>query len=337
MATIVHTNRRPAQGVRWLAALAVAATGLLAQAPSPLQIVKGQVEQEGGGTRDGQLMVELADPFLQRQPKRQLVRLGGEFEFPMVESGQYELRLTNLGGDVIRREFVSIGESSGRLTIRLPQRSSSEPLHGVVSVVRLRRHIPAKAAREFHRAEGAGKQGDISASIQHLESAIRIEPAYMEAHNNLGSRYVFLGDCARAEAEFRTAAELDPSAVLPQANLSAVFLNQRRYADAETAARQALALNRGSRQAAYVLGLALEAQGKERGEAIESLRRASGQFPNSRLAAARILCRQGAVAEAISELGAYLRTPDVPERRLAEDWLASLKALNLGLAVPKER
>ena len=80
-----------------------------------------------------------------------------------------------------------------------------------------------------------------------------------------------------------------------------------------------------------MLGLALDAQGKGRGEAIESLRRASSQFPNARLAAARILCREGAAAGAISELEAYLRTPDVPERRLAEDWLARLKAANLAL------
>ncbi len=320
---------RYAHGARWLAACLLPVIGWPAQADfgRGTVTVRGEVIQEGGAAPQDYLTVELAGPHLHRQPvHREAVLPGGEFTFHEVEPGQYELRVLNRRQDVIWRNIVSVHGVGDLLTIRLPKTPGSEPPAGVVSIARLRQRIPPGAEREFRRAWQVRSKGDTNTAVKHLEKAIQIAPTYIEAHNNLGICYLLLGDDGRAEAEFRVAAELDPDAALPQSNLSLVLLRQGHSADAEKAARRALGIDPTSRQADYVLGLALEAQSKAGAEALQRLRRTSGDFPDARLAAARILCRQGALREAVAELEAYIQTPRAPQRRVAEDWLVRLKA-----------
>src|SRR5436305_3998913 len=57
-----------------------------------------------------------------------------------------------------------------------------------VSVSQLR--IPSKAMKEFERARKAFQSGEIRASAEHLEKAVRIYPDFVEAHNALGRRFV---------------------------------------------------------------------------------------------------------------------------------------------------
>ncbi len=52
--------------------------------------------------------------------------------------------------------------------------------------------IPSKAIKELQRSQTALHSGDIRSSAQHLEKALQIYPHYLEAHNNLGSRYIEL-------------------------------------------------------------------------------------------------------------------------------------------------
>jgi tetratricopeptide (TPR) repeat protein len=85
--------------------------------------------------------------------------------------------------------------------------------------------IPPKATRELQRSQTALHSGDIRSSAQHLEKALQIYPHYLEAHNNLGSRYIELHEYEKAAAEFQKAIDLDPRIMQPFNNLSvALFL-----------------------------------------------------------------------------------------------------------------
>lgn len=83
-----------------------------------------------------------------------------------------------------------------------------------------------------------------------------IFPGYMEAHNDLGVRYMQQGAYERAAAEFQEAAKLDPGAVRPAANLALAWIALGRYADAESAARRAIAADPGFPPARRALRLA---------------------------------------------------------------------------------
>jgi len=303
-----------------LAAIAVPAA---AQWSAQQVQIRGHIEQEGNHLPGDGLMVELHDPNTHRILPREAVSPGGDFTLPSVDYGSYELRITDLYGNEIKREFVYVSEQSSDLTVRLPAREAARPASGTVSVARLQ--IPKKAVREVQRAEDDARRGDIAKSIRRLEKAIHIAPRFAEAYNNLGSRYLKLGDMAKAEELYRTAAELDPAFALPRANLSIVCLGARRFPEAEAEARKALEIDPQSLPATYALGLALEQQGKAPAEALASLRRASTAFPDARFAAARTLARAGDIRGAESELETYTHTPGASRRQDAEKWLKALR------------
>src|SRR5437879_10808088 len=75
---------------------------------------------------------------------------------------------------------------------------ADRPIGGTVSVSRLRHQVPAKARNELARSEREVRRGRLQSSVAHLQKAVAIDPDYMEAHNNLGARYIALGDNERA-------------------------------------------------------------------------------------------------------------------------------------------
>jgi len=185
--------------------------------------------------------------------------------------------------------------------------------------------IPPKATKELQRSQTALHSGDIRSSAQHLEKALQIYPHYLEAHNNLGSRYIELHEYEKAAAEFQKAIDLDPRIMQPFNNLSVALFLLQRYLDAEAAARRALDLDPHNFAAQYMLGCVLATEKRNPSEAMELLRQTEAQFPDARLLLAQILIRQGAVNEAENELHEYLRVPGVEKKQKVECWLARLE------------
>jgi len=93
--------------------------------------------------------------------------------------------------------------------------------------------------------------------VRHLRKALAIFPAYVEAHNDLGVRYMQQRLFEQAAAEFQEAANMDPGAVRPIANLALAWIALHRYADAESAARRAIAADAGFPPARRALSLAV--------------------------------------------------------------------------------
>jgi len=185
--------------------------------------------------------------------------------------------------------------------------------------------IPPKATKELQRSQTALHSGDIRSSAQHLEKALQIYPHYLEAHNNLGSRYIELHEYEKAAAEFQKAIDLDPRIVQPFNNLSVALFLRQRYRDAEAAARRALDLDPHNSTAQYMLGCVLATEKRNPSEAMELLHRTEVEFPDARLLLAQILLRQGVVNEAKNELHSYLKVPGVEKKQKVECWLARLE------------
>jgi len=204
----------------------------------------------------------------------------------------------------------------------LPTPSRLPRLGETISLRDLR--IPPKALKELQRSQDALKSGDVRSSARHLEKAVQIYPDCLEAHNNLGARYIELEEYEKAAAEFQKAIAIDPRVLQPLNNLSVAFFLQQRYADAESAARRALSVAPQHTTARYMLGATLATERRNPEEAMELLRETKLDFPDARLLLAQILLRRGAVARAEEELRGYLALSDAPKRQNVERWLARL-------------
>ena len=130
----------------------------------------------------------------------------------------------------------------------------NRPISGTVSVSHLRHQVPPKAQHELARSEREFRQGHLQSSVEHLKKAIAIDPAYMAAHNNLGARYIALGDNQRAVEHLETALRLDPSSAFAQLNVSLALYFLKRSDQAEQYARNAIRLTPGLPKAHYLLG-----------------------------------------------------------------------------------
>jgi tetratricopeptide (TPR) repeat protein len=184
--------------------------------------------------------------------------------------------------------------------------------------------IPPKALKELQRSQNSLLSGDVRSSAQHLERALHIYPRYLEAHNNLGSRYIELHEYERAAGEFQKAIDIDPRVAQPFNNLSVAFFLLQRYPEAEAAARRAVNLDPNHQTSRYVLGCILATEKRNPLEAMEMLRQTKREFPDSRLLLAEILLRRGAVEEAENELRGYLNVPGAEKKQNVERWLARL-------------
>jgi len=202
----------------------------------------------------------------------------------------------------------------------------NEPSTRVISFKRLS-HKPVKAARkEFEKAAKLSEKGDSAGVIAHLTKAVEIDPQYVEALNNLGARYVLIGDYTTAITHLNRAIELDPHSVQPYCNLSLAFLGMEDPAASERAARQAVDNDPSDAKARYLLGISLVTQRKLTREMLDTLRKAQDRFPQAQIALAVAEAAMGNTAGAKSTLQDYLKRDQAPKREEAAQILASLEA-----------
>ncbi len=284
--------------------------------------VRGEIVVENGPL-DDRIFVELKS-FQATMPHRTMPTGSGMFEFSMVPVGEYELRITDRFGNVLHREFVSVTDNVNNFQVRLTLPEQERPVNGTVSVAQLGRKVPSEAVEEFDKAGEAHKNGEISKAIAHLEKAVEIAPEYMEAHNDLGVRYMDLGDFQRAISCFEEAARLDPGSATVYQNLAVSYFASHRFSDAEEAARRALRYDPSAIKARFLLGMSLKAQHPREAEALEYLRDAASEIPKAHLAVAEILMAQGERAEAAAELQKYLNSSEAEDRATVEAWIAEL-------------
>ena len=92
---------------------------------------------------------------------------------------------------------------------------------------------------------------------------MELDPEFMEALNNLGTKYIRMGRPAEAAELFQRATALDPSLPQLHVNLAVALLHLRRPAEAEQEVRKALTgQTDGNPMAKKILGISLAAQGK---------------------------------------------------------------------------
>ena len=160
------------------------------------------------------------------------------------------------------------------------QRTAGDPKPGgPVSYYKLTHKIPTKARKEFQKGVAASLAGDHDTAEVHYRNAIRIDPGYLEAHNNLGARVMIRGQWKEAMEELEIANRLDPSSSSVHANLGVVYLELGDFKKAEGVGRLASTLDPEACKAHYVVGMAMLRQSKDVRIAKEHLIKASEEVP----------------------------------------------------------
>jgi Tfp pilus assembly protein PilF len=173
----------------------------------------------------------------------------GQFQFS-AHDGDYTI-LANKDGYLPAQVKVSIFAShQTNVTIDLqrqsPEGSTGTGPGGAVSAHQL--SVPNKAHEAYEKGMALmnGKK-DYAGALAQFESAIREYPSYYEAYAGMGIMDYYLGDAPAAEDALRKSIDLS-SGKYPDAifDLAEVFNNIGRFADAEPAAREAIALEGSS-------------------------------------------------------------------------------------------
>ncbi len=178
----------------------------------------------------------------------------GQFELNNLPAGSYALRLVTAPGETpIMEAYYQIGAGGPPLVLDLPERSVNKPISGVVALRELEHPIPKKALKEAYEAQQYSDANNLPKAIAKLVEAIRIDPAYRDAHLNLGVQYARVGRSAEARAEFQKALDIGPPAAPIYADLALNSLESGQREEAESFARKALDLDPRNAAAQMVL------------------------------------------------------------------------------------
>jgi tetratricopeptide (TPR) repeat protein len=297
-----------------------------AQMPGTCDL-KGEV-QDAPGQPSQASSIELTD--LQGQRPYDQVKLNGDNSFSIrnVRCGEYVVRVLDGAGRILRQEYITLQMDSFPVTVRMPKLPAvNRPASGGVSVAELQAPpVPKKAFKAFVRAQEHSQAGRYEKAAAELQKAIKIHPAYGEAHSNLGVQYIRMKQPEKAIEELHKAIEIGPPVAIHYANLSFAYWSLNRFPEAEQAARKALELDPNYLQAHYMLGVVLLPDPRRSAEATEHLQQAASEYPRARLGLAQVYARHGRTDLALNQLQTFEQSAPPESRKMVAQWISQLQA-----------
>ncbi len=167
------------------------------------------------------------------------------------------------------------------------------------------------------------QKGQIDAAIQLYEKAERLEPRYVEAHNNLGSAFGRAGRVPEAIAQYKKAVELMPHLPQLHSNLGAALARNGELTEAMIQFRKAIELSPDFAEAHSNLGYALLMKGNA-DEALVELQKGVELKPDSietQMHLGDLLLARGQIVDAIVHYREALRlrpNSEEAQRKLAD-------------------
>lgn len=117
--------------------------------------------------------------------------------------------------------------------------------------------VADKARDLFNKAQRLEQAGKPEEAVKTYQNAIRLEPTYAEAYQQMGLAYASLNQFPEAVKAFQEVIRLRPQSSLAQGNLGAAYMKMGRFQEARNAFREAVRLRPDDAEAHYNLGLAL--------------------------------------------------------------------------------
>ena len=246
--------------------------------------VRGEVQ--GANEADRLSVVFIATSGM-REEFRVFVQSSGAFELQHVPPGNYWVEVRSQDGRVIQGQLIMVTSPAFDLVIRLPP--AARPVRDLVmagssqriSVSRLLSDPDGKAVREFAIAQDYLRREKLASARKHLESALKADPEFAEAHAELGVVAYRSGNFEEAKSEFVCATKLDAALGGTWANLASIHFNEHNYEAAEEAALQGLAQSPKIAKLHYLAGAAQLARRRVTKETIAHFEQAAEAFPQA--------------------------------------------------------
>jgi predicted O-linked N-acetylglucosamine transferase (SPINDLY family)/GNAT superfamily N-acetyltransferase len=102
--------------------------------------------------------------------------------------------------------------------------------------------IAEAAKSQFEAGQRLGQQGNLEAAVACFVEAIRLQPEYLAAYNQLGNAYQKLGQSDRAIATYQHLLQLNPNVAQAHCNLGAIWQMQGKTEEAIAAYQRAIQL-----------------------------------------------------------------------------------------------
>ena len=161
--------------------------------------------------------------------------LSGRFSFPGLARGNYQLTAEGDGQTFIQTsvyaEVAAFGRGQQLFTQDIQLRASpAKGPQGPASVVSaFYQDIPKAAKQAFERGQKLSSEGNAEAALGKLQEAVKIFPAYFEAHLALGNHFLKAGLFDQAIAELDKAREVNPNDERLYQSFGLILLQQKNY------------------------------------------------------------------------------------------------------------
>lgn len=162
------------------------------------------------------------------------------------------------------------------LTLNLPVK---QPSFSFLSRQQTDSNNSQKAKAYFNRGQALKKQGKYEEAIAHFQKAIKADPNYTPARNNLGSILQERGKLEEAITCYKNALKTHPNFYPSISNLASIYLMKGELNKAEAGFNRALKIKPDYVHALYHLGLVYKQQTKLE-DAIKLFQNAAKHHPN---------------------------------------------------------
>jgi Flp pilus assembly protein TadD len=163
-----------------------------------------------------------------------------------------------------------------------PELAQKKPAGETISVTQLQHRVPKDAAKNFERAIKLSRAGEHEKAAAELEAALRRDPEFASAENQIGVEYSYLERWDEAENAFRRCTDIEPSSWMGHYNLALTLYGRGYLTGAEQSTRRALALSSENPRIHLLLGELLVTHDQTRAEGLAELKFAARTLSDAR-------------------------------------------------------
>jgi tetratricopeptide (TPR) repeat protein len=222
------------------AAILVVAASVFAQGANTLQ---GRVMAPNGTQPTAPVKITLT--LSGRRIYETFTDLSGRFSFTALARGTYQLTAEGDGQTFettsVYAEVSAFGSSPQLFTQDIQLRPIAAKPMGQTGVVNA--NVPKAARQALERAAKLNGELKTEAAIEQMMEAIRIFPAYFDAHLELGNTFLKAGRFEQAIAELDRAREIDPNDERAYQSFGLLLMKQKNYEVAVLVFGEAVRLN----------------------------------------------------------------------------------------------
>ena len=218
---------------------------LVAEKSTDLAIKVKLTRNDGSNVGERELGYEGTAIFDQLAPGQYLVTIAREYQATIARP----LEIKNTSVKTFTWEVRISGDST---TVR---ESTKESFHkGSSTGDELSSSVSKKALKAFRQASEETARGNYLKAIEHLQKAIKEDPNFLEAYNNLGAQYQKQKEWNQAIEAYKQAIEINSNSPLPYLNLGNIYLERGELDSALKAFQSVLELEDGNLRAHLALG-----------------------------------------------------------------------------------